>query len=340
MARESIGTAEFERLVARTGNEDYLARPYAGRRDDMTPSECVMMAAANDCSVMTASGTMTGRSPVIVRMAICRAINGLAVRNRTVKAVSLFLNVPAGMPEAEIRPFMREAYAVTPLSDVEIIRTGTDSVTAYAAAYGEPSAESSEAKASEAARNNQEPKTFTEYPPDAECRIVMCGTAGAEETVLLYEENRDRLKNRYPEHFLKDIPLLADGLNAAEYCGIAWEHGALYQYACGDGGVYSGLFGMSERLRTGLSVCLPSIPISQKTIEICEELDTDPYLIGAGGCILMITKHAEELLKALWEAGAEAADIGRLCEGHAKELRNGEEVRFLEPLRTKKNVNQ
>ena len=85
---------------------------------------------------------------------------------------------------------------------------------------------------------------------------------------------------------------------------------------------------------------LPSIPISQKTIEICEELDTDPYLIGAGGCILMITKNAEELLKALWEAGAEAADIGRLCEGHAKELRNGEEVRFLEPLRTKKNANQ
>lgn len=340
MARESIGTAEFERLVARTGNEKYLARPYAGRRDDMTPFECVTVAAANDCSVMMASGAMTGRSPLIVRMAVCRAINGLAVRNRTVKAVSLFLNVPADMPEAEIRPYMREAYALTALSDVEIIRTGVGSVTVYAVAYGEPSPEDRTEECSGGGRTRETASESSEIPADTVCRIILCGMAGAEETVLLYEENRDRLKERYPEHFLKDVPMLADGLDASLYCRIAAEHGALYQYSCGDGGVYSGLFGMAERIRTGLSVDLPLIPISQKTIEICEELDTDPYLIGAGGCILMITRNAKELLAALWEAGAEAADIGQLCEGRAKELRNGDEVRFLEPLRTRKNVNQ
>ncbi|MBO7631769.1 MAG: hydrogenase maturation factor, partial [Lachnospiraceae bacterium] len=75
------------------------------------------------------------------------------------------------------------------------------------------------------------------------------------------------------------------------------------------------------------------IPISQKTIEVCEELDIDPYQIGAGGCILMITRDAEKLLSALYAEGAEAADIGCLQNGFAKELHNGDEVRCLEPYR-------
>ncbi len=329
MARESIGTAEFERLVARTGNADYLARAYAGRKDGMTPAECVALARRNDDAVAMASGTVTGRTPTVVTMAVCRAANSLAARGRERNAWSLFLNVPVDMEEPEVRAYLREAYETVQLSDVSIIRTKADTVTAYAVAYGKPCGGGTGAVVDA----KEEPDVL---PKGAECRIVLCGLAGAEETILLYGENRERLEKHYPEHFLKDIPLLKNTLDATGYCRIAKEHGAVYQYALGDGGVYAGLFAMSERLRTGLSVELPRIPISQKTIEICEELDTDPYQIGSGGCVLMITADAETLLSALWAAGAEAADIGCLREGFAKELHNGEEVRFLEPLRTKK----
>ena len=336
MARESIGTAEFERLVARTGNADYLARAYAGRKDGMTPAECVALACRNDGAVAMASGTVTGRMPAVVTMAVCRAANSLAARGRERKAWSLFLNVPADMEEPEVRAYLREAYETVQLSDVSIIRTGTDTVTAHAVAYGEPCGEGTGGGAESGGAIQDAKEKPDVLPKDAECRIVLCGLAGAEETILLYGENRERLGNRYPEHFLKDIPLLKNTLDATGYCRIAKEHGAVYQYALGDGGVYAGLFAMSERLRTGLSVELPRIPISQKTIEICEELDTDPYQIGSGGCVLMITADAETLLSALWAAGAEASDIGCLREGFAKELHNGDEVRFLEPLRTKK----
>lgn len=336
MARESIGTAEFERLVARTGNADYLARAYAGRKDGMTPAECVALARRNDDAVAMASGTVTGRTPAVVTMAVCRAANSLAARGRERNAWSLFLNVPVDMEEPEVRAYLREAYETVQLSDVSIIRTKADTVTAYAVAYGKPCGGGTGAgteRAGAVTGAKEEPDVL---PKGAECRIVLCGLAGAEETILLYGENRERLEKHYPEHFLKDIPLLKNTLDATGYCRIAKEHGAVYQYALGDGGVYAGLFAMSERLRTGLSVELPRIPISQKTIEICEELDTDPYQIGSGGCVLMITADAETLLSALWAAGAEAADIGCLREGFAKELHNGEEVRFLEPLRTKK----
>ena len=48
MGRSSIGNAEFERLVSRTGNRLFLGRPYTGRKEDMTCAECVYAAGVND----------------------------------------------------------------------------------------------------------------------------------------------------------------------------------------------------------------------------------------------------------------------------------------------------
>lgn len=314
MGRGRIGAAEFERLVARTGNAKYLARPYSGRKDGMPVSECVRMASEKDRSIAMASGTMSGDNPLIVRMAVCRAANRMAVRGRRADSFALMLTVPETMTEEQLRPYMRVAYEHAELSDVEIVRTDTRLVTAHVVATGEAE------------------ETELRYP-DGEYSIVMCGLTGAEETVLRYEEHRKMLRLKYPKHFLEDIPELANGADMRTVCRQAWQNGAVYGYACDDGGVYAGLFGMSERLRTGLRVSLPDIPISQKTIEVCEELDIDPYQIGAGGCIFLITPEPERLLTALYALDTEAVKIGALQTNPAKELCNGGEVRCLEPYR-------
>lgn len=315
MGEGRIGAPEFERLVMRIGNANYLARPYSGKRDGMPVSECVRLAFLQDSAVSMASGTMTGRNPLIVRMAYARAVNNLAARARKATAFTLLLTVPKDIPEEQLRPYMREAFAIAKLSDVEIVRTDTVSITAHVTASGAPM---------------EVPKQ--DYPA-GEYSIVMCGFAGAETTVLLYEQHKKRLAMKYPKHFLTGIPELADALDMVKTCEIGFLHGAVYGYACSDGGVYAGLFGMGERLRTGMKVNLPAIPISQKTIEVCEELDIDPYRIGSGGCVFLITPDSETLLAALYEVRIEAEVIGTLSEEAARELHNGDEVRFLEPFR-------
>ena len=295
MAVGSIGAAEFERLVARTGNEKFLARPYAGRKDGMPVSECVRMAAANDRAIAAANATLSGRDPLITRLSVLRAWNVLAARGRQAESMTLSLTVPADMPESELRAYMREAYAVTELSDVSIVRTDASIVTATATAFGGLAVDGNAEEASEA--------------------------------------NKERLSAKYPKHFLNEIPQLAEGLDQRKACETGYRNGVSYMYALGDGGVYAGLYAMSGRIRTGLCVNLPDITISQKTIEVCEELDIDPYQIGSGGCILMVTDDPEKLLNALWKEDIEAADIGRLTDTNAKELHNGEEVRYLEPYR-------
>ena len=315
MGEGRIGAPEYERLVARIGNANYLARPYSGRRDGMPVAECVRMAFLQDSSVCMASGTMSGDNPVIVSMAWARAVNALAVRARRAVAFSLMLTVPKDIPEEQLRPFMREAFAVAELSDVEIVRAVADRITAHITASGDA----------------------IEYPqPDFPLKvyhIVMCGYAGAETTVLLYEKHRKRLEMKYPKHFLSDIPKLAEDLCMQKACEIAFSNGAVYGYACSDGGVYAGLYGMGERLRTGMELNLPDIPISQKTIEVCEELDIDPYRIGSGGCVFFITSEEERLMDALNRSGMEAQLIGTLSEDAARAMHNGDEVRYLEPFR-------
>lgn len=337
MAVGSIGAAEFERLVARTGNEKFLARPYAGRKDGMPVSECVRMATANDRAIAAANATLSGRNPLITRLSVLRARNALAARGRQAESMALSLTVPADMPESELRAYMREAYAVTELSDVSIVRTDASTVTATATVFGGLAVDGNAEEASEAAdaaREASEAADATESSDSGqEYHIILTGLAGGEETLLLYEANKERLSAKYPKHFLNEITQLAEGLDQRKACETGYRNGVSYMYALGDGGVYAGLYAMSGRIRTGLCVNLPDITISQKTIEVCEELDIDPYQIGSGGCILMVTDDPEKLLNALWKEDIEAADIGRLTDTNAKELHNGEEVRYLEPYR-------
>ncbi len=336
MAVGSIGAAEFERLVARTGNEKFLARPYAGRKEGMPVSECVRMAAANDRAIAAANATLSGRNPLIARLSVLRAWNVLAARGRQAESMTLSLTVPADMPESELRAYMREAYAVTELSDVSIVRTDASTVTATATVFGGPAVDGNAEEASEAAGAAKDISGATDAEPPApgrEYHIILTGLAGGEETLLLYEANKERLSSKYPKHFLNEIPQLAEGLDQRKACETGYRNGVSYMYALGDGGVYAGLYAMSGRIRTGLCVNLPDIMISQKTIEVCEELDIDPYQIGSGGCILMVTDDPGKLLSALWKEDIEAADIGRLTDTNAKELHNGEEVRYLEPYR-------
>ena len=103
----------------------------------------------------------------------------------------------------------------------------------------------------------------------------------------------------------------------------------------GDGGVYGALWKLGEKLRAGMEIALPDIPIAQITIEVCEVTDCDPYQIPGGGCVLFVTADPDRLLAAIAEAApqVEAAVIGRLTKDAARTLQNRGETRYLEPYR-------
>jgi len=336
-----IGTAEYERLTTRLGRERYLRRRLAGFGDDTDLSARIALAARADRELSSATGTMSGTNAGIAAMATNRAFAALAAIGREATAVTLLLSVPEDMPEATVRDYLRAAYAASSFEDVAIAREKREDVLAHVSAFGAPAgaadseaahAANPPAQASDAAAEAAESAASEN---SAEWSVVMAGTAGIEGTVLLYEANREQMEAKYPKHFLQKAAELPETAVSAELIRAGLANGAAAAVPGGDGGVYGALWKLGEKLRAGMEIALPDIPIAQITIEVCEVTDCDPYQIPGGGCVLFVTADTDPLLTALAEAApqVEAAVIGRLTKDAARTLQNRGETRYLEPYR-------
>lgn len=312
-----IGTAEKERLTTRLGRERYLRRRPAGFGEDTDLSARIALAARADRELSSATGTMSGTNAGIAAMATNRAFAALAAIGREATAVTLLLSVPEDMPEATVRDYLRAAYAASSFEDVAIAREKREDVLAYVSAFGTRETAAAGIEAAE------------------EWSVVMAGTAGIEGTVLLYEANREQMEAKYPKHFLQKAAELPETAANATLIRAGFAAGAAAAVPGGDGGVYGALWKLGEKLRAGMEIALPDIPIAQITIEVCEVTDCDPYQIPGGGCVLFVTADPDLLLTALAEAApqVEAAVIGRLTKDAARTLQNRGETRYLEPYR-------
>ena len=336
-----IGTAEYERLTTRLGRERYLRRRPAGFGDDTDLSARIALAARADRELSSATGTMSGTNAGIAAMATNRAFAALAAIGREATAVTLLLSVPEDMPEATVRDYLRAAYAASSFEDVAIAREKREDVLAHVSAFGAP-AGAADSEAAHAANPPAQASDATAEAAEsvaaensAEWSVVMAGTAGIEGTVLLYEANREQMEAKYPKHFLQKAAELPETAVSAELIRAGLANDAAAAVPGGDGGVYGALWKLGEKLRAGMEIALPDIPIAQITIEVCEVTDCDPYQIPGGGCVLFVTADPDRLLAALAEAApqVEAAVIGRLTKDAARTLQNRGETRYLEPYR-------
>ena len=327
-----IGTAENERLTTKLGRERYLRRRPAGFGEDTDLSARIALAARADRELSSATGTMSGTNPGVAAMATNRALAALAAIGREATAVTLLLSVPEDMPEATVRDYLRAAYAASTFEDVAIAREKREDVLAHVSAFGAPAgAAEDDAEANAAA----EAAEGFAAENSAEWSVVMAGTAGIEGTVLLYGANREQMESKYPKHFLQKAAELPETAANATLIRAGFAAGAAAAVPGGDGGVYGALWRLGEKLRAGMEIALPDIPIAQITIEVCEVTDCDPYQIPGGGCVLFVTADPDPLLTALAEAApqVEAAVIGRLTKDAARTLQNRGETRYLEPYR-------
>ena len=336
-----IGTAEYERLTTRLGRERYLRRRPAGFGEDTDLSARIALAARADRELSSATGTMSGTNAGIAAMATNRALSALAAIGREATAVTLLLSVPEDMPEATVRDYLRAAYAASSFEDVAIAREKREDVLAHVSAFGAPAGAADSEAAHAANPPAQAPYAAAEAGESeaagnsAEWSVVMAGTAGIEGTVLLYEANREQMEAKYPKHFLQKAAELPETAVSANLIRAGLANGAAAAVPGGDGGVYGALWKLGEKLRAGMEIVLPDIPIAQITIEVCEVTDCDPYQIPGGGCVLFVTADPDPLLTALAEAApqVEAAVIGRLTKEAARTLQNRGETRYLEPYR-------
>ncbi len=103
---------------------------------------------------------------------------------------------------------------------------------------------------------------------------------------------------------------------------------ALYEVC--EGGIYAALWKMAQESGVGLEIQLRQIPIRQETVEVCEFLNINPYQLLSGGCLLIGTYHAEDVLRRLEQVEIPAVRIGRATDGNDRVLLDEGQVRYLE----------
>lgn len=83
----------------------------------------------------------------------------------------------------------------------------------------------------------------------------------------------------------------------------------------------------------GLSVELKKIPLKQETVELCDFIDVNPYLLPSLGALLIACDHGEQLVRGLRQEGIAAAVIGSFTSSNDRIIVNDDETRYLEPPR-------
>ena len=163
---------------------------------------------------------------------------------------------------------------------------------------------------------------------------ALSARAGQAGTVCLEKTYREALLKRYPAQLLDDVAQLEQHFSILPEAAVAGKSGVGLACAVSEGGVFHALWTLAEQAGTGLEVSLKKIPIRQETVEICNELDVNPYELSGNGSLLFVTDQGEMLAEQLQQQKIPAAVIGFLSADNDRVIVNGEERRFLEPANT------
>lgn len=273
----------------------------------------------------SAMQTVSGEGLLTAYLAAVRAANSLAAKGAAPKSASVAITVPESMEERDLRKMHERYCEYLQKHNIKIVGGHT----AVSSVVTEPvvSVQMLGVGAEAINKRTGTPEVYLGLD------IVMTKHCGLSGTALLAGHFTDELAARYPRRFiLRAAAFLSETEKNAEGY-LAAADGAAYVHAAAEGGVFGALWELAEYVQCGLEIELPAIPILQETVEICEYFDVNPYQLRTEGVFLILTEHGGRLCEALAEKGIPAAVIGKTVPGLDRAVRNGEEVRYLEPNR-------
>ncbi len=264
--------------------------------------------------------TVSGEGLATAYLAAVRAANSLAAKGATPQSASIAITVPESMDERDLRKMHERYCEYLQKHNIKIVGGHT----AVSRVVTEPVVSVQMWGAEQ-----EEARTDQFLGLD----IVMTKYCGLGGTALLAGHFTDELSTRYPRRFVERAAEFLAETEKNEEGYLAVADGAAYVHAAAEGGVFGALWELAEYAECGLDIDLPAIPILQETVEICEYFDVNPYQLRTEGVFLILTEHGGRLCEMLTEKDIPAAVIGKTVPGLDRAVRNGEEVRYLEPNR-------
>lgn len=160
--------------------------------------------------------------------------------------------------------------------------------------------------------------------------IVVTKWIGLEGTSIAAKEKEELLLERFAPSFVETAKKFDQYLSVLPEGKIAREWGVSAMHDITEGGVFGALWEMGSGSGVGLDIDLKSIPIRQETVEVCEALGLNPYILMSSGSMMIAADDGHGLVRKLAQAGIHAAVVGKATDGNDRILRNGVETRYLD----------
>lgn len=169
-----------------------------------------------------------------------------------------------------------------------------------------------------------------ELKKDKDYDIVMCGNTGAEGAAYIEEMCHGEYKELFSEEYLRDVREALEKLSIVKEAAVAVKHGVVAMHDIHEGGVFGALWELCEQVGCGMEVDLRRLPIKQSTVEICERVDVNPYILTSMGAILLVTEDGQSLVAALEKENIGGCVVGATTKGKERLLINKGEKRYLD----------
>lgn len=256
------------------------------------------------------------------KRALCNAVNNVAAKGGEPIGALLNLTFPVNIFESDIKEFMRFMVSEAEQLNIQISGGNTEvsknimnpimSVTVF----GKKLTVSEEHATDEMAENMD---------------IVITKHVAISGTVILAKENYPFLLTRFQKSYLQKALDCENDMSIIKEAALAEKYGVYAMHDLSRGGIFSGLWELSEITNRGIEVELEKIPILQETIEICEQFGLNPYNMMSDGALLIVCEDGESLVSELAEHDIQSCVIGKLTNNNDKVITKNDERRFIEP---------
>lgn len=184
------------------------------------------------------------------------------------------------------------------------------------------------------------PSFFVPDRKNVKCgtKILLVGKAAILGTNLLVENYYAILKRKFTELYLEKAMFDQDLISIQQRIYALrsleqYREDIYYIHDVSSGGVYGALWQMGKWANKGFMVQNKKISIKQETIEICETLNCNPYLLDGTGAFIVLCNNGREIAGELMNAGIEAEVIGEInSEKERQVMITPDDIRTLAPV--------
>ena len=274
-------------------------------------------------NILVSVATQTGFHEYVPVFAVHRALNNIFASNGKPYGITVAMTLPKTFEESMLKSWVRCIDKICEEQQIDIL----GGQTTFMSNLSEPIL-TVNALGIEEEYNKRDGK----FQPCNQA-IVLTKQIGMEGTIRLATEKFSELNTRFTKGFIHEGSVLINQLSLCKEYEQLMSYKDIHMHDVAEGGIFGALWELSENLNCGLEIDLKKIPIKQETIEFCEFYDLNPYMLVSGGCALIVTKEAQEVITKLEEAGIEGTVIGSVTSGKDRMIRNEEEYRYLEPFK-------